>query len=118
MRVYIVFAAGHIDASIVSCLSELADVDLIGYSMESGEALRQIADNSPDIVIVNAESGEERAWLVLNEVRILAYAPFIIITSHSTHDYFRHYCLSSGAHAFLELPKELDGLREILFNLY
>ena len=83
MTVFIVFASGKVDASIIHCLCESESLDLIGYARDTVDAADRIVKNEPQVVIIDSRHNNDAARTVLRELEHLAQVPTIIIISDS-----------------------------------
>jgi len=81
------------------------------------ESLRIVADFSPGIVIVDAQTGEGAGIEVLRKLKSLDVAPVVIMTASSPYQQYRQECLKSGADFYFELPAEIEQLSTVVMDL-
>ena len=79
MTVFIVFASGKVDTSVVNCLCSPGSPDLIGYSRCVEGAVVRILENKPNVVIVDSRRAENEASTLLLGLRDFALAPIIVV---------------------------------------
>ena len=75
---FIVFASGRIDVGLIDSLCALGSVDLIGYSTNAEEAVSQILENKPKIVIIDSHNAMTVACRVIRELWSMALVIIVV----------------------------------------
>jgi len=78
MTVYIFFASGQVDVSVIDRLCTPGPIDLIGYSRDAKEAVLQVIENKPQVVVIDSRNATDAALRVMRKLWNLAIVVIII----------------------------------------
>ena len=70
----------------VASLSQLPQVEIVGYATSGGEALRMVESLAPDVFIFDTDMLGLAEWETLARVRERPGAPRMVITAHSMNE--------------------------------
>jgi len=111
MTVFIVFASGHVDVSVINCLCGLVSLDLIGYSRHVEDALVRILENKPNVVIIDSRNAESDASGVLRGIRDFALTPVrVVLTNLASIQNDQKVFMEEGIVRF-QFPEEEKDMR-------
>ncbi|NUP09234.1 MAG: response regulator transcription factor [Polyangiaceae bacterium] len=108
MKVLVVDDSRVIRLRIVAMLRDVPGVESVIEAADGVQALQRIAQQSPDLVVLDLNMPRLGGLDVLRTVKKSARPPFIVIhTSHGT-DHHRAECLRLGADAFCDKSESFD----------
>ncbi len=107
-RVYCVEDSAGIRARLISELSSIPGVAVVGWAPDAPTASREIPNLQPDLVILDLHLAAGSGIDVLRECRACDGAtPFVVLTNHS-YDVTRNRTLLAGANAFFDKSTQFD----------
>jgi len=85
-RVIVADSSASYLMSTVASLSQLPQVEIVGYATSGGEALRMVESLTPDVFIFDTDMLGLAEWETLARVRERPGAPRMVITAHSMNE--------------------------------
>ena len=85
-RVIVADSSASFLMSTVASLSQLPQVEIVGYATSGGEALRMVESMAPDVFIFDTDMLGLAEWEALSRVRERPGAPRVVITAHSMNE--------------------------------
>jgi DNA-binding NarL/FixJ family response regulator len=113
-RVYIVDDSDSIRQRLVSMLSGMDDVAVVGEAKTAADAIEGIVRTQPHSVLLDLNLGGPSGLGVLRAVHDrLPVTTFVVLTNHAEPQY-RTACAKAGASYFLDKSSEFDRVREVI----
>jgi DNA-binding NarL/FixJ family response regulator len=117
LRVFLVDGSQLIQERIITLLSEIKEIEIIGQTTDAVEAIKSILKLKPDAVILDIYLPRQGGIHVLEYIKKMKPAPmFIILTNHSSAQY-RQKCLHAGAEFFFDKSTEVQKVPAVLRQL-
>lgn len=114
VRVFVVEDSELIRRRLLSLLSRLPSIEVVGHSDTASDAIVRIADLMPDVVVLDIKLKDGSGIEVLRTItQRLAQVTVIMLTNYATEEY-RKKCLEAGADYFLDKTNEFERLGEII----
>ena len=118
MKVFIVDDSNVVRERLVSMLSELAGVEIIGQAEDAFSALEAIPVLKPDVVILDIYMpGSATGMYVLERIRRERNPPTIIMLTNYSYEQYKKRCLGAGAAFFFDKSTEFEKVPEVLMSL-
>ena len=118
MRVFIVDDSAMLRDRLVTMLSEVSEVQLIGQAADPTEAMAAIGTLKPDAVVLDIQMPGGSGITVLQHIKKKNDpAPVVMMLTNFPYRQYRKRCLEAGADYFLDKSTEFDRVREILQGL-
>ena len=112
--VYIVDDSDSIRERLVSMLSDIGQVAIVGEAKTVPQAIEGIMRTRPCSVLLDLNLGGASGLGVLKAIRgLLPVTTFVVLTNHSEAQY-RTACAKAGAGYFLDKSTEFDRVREVI----
>ena len=102
---------------LVSLLSEIGGVELVGEAGNAIDGARLIRELRPDVVILDIRMPDRSGIGLLESIKNVADMPVIIILTNYPYAAYRKRCLELGASHFFDKSTEFDELEEVVRNL-
>ncbi|HTY35520.1 MAG TPA: hypothetical protein VMH23_00310 [Bacteroidota bacterium] len=112
MTVFVVFASGRVDSSVIGCLCNSSDVEILGYSTHVEEVRSRIIDNNPQAVIVDLRQADGVMKPLIRNLRSL-FPSLILIAVTDTSNADPCSWIEQEVNIF-QLPDEEDKFRTFL----
>lgn len=107
-RVYLVDDSSSVRARLARTLAAMPSIAIAGEAASAGDAIRDILDTRPDVVLLDLNLEGRSGLEVLRAVREQAPAViFIVLTNHAEPQY-RRACARAGASHFFDKSNELE----------
>jgi DNA-binding NarL/FixJ family response regulator len=116
-KVFIADDSPIVRERLVSLLSELPGVDVVGEAETAFDAIQSIRRLRPAVVILDISMPGGSGIQVLETIRKEKPAPLIIMLTNFTHEPYRQRCFKLGADYFFDKSSEFEKVKEILENL-
>ena len=116
-KVFIADDSPIVRERLVSIISELPGVDVVGEAETAFEAIQSIRRLRPAVVILDISMPGGSGIQVLETLRKEKPVPLIIMLTNFTHEPYRQRCLKLGADYFFDKSSEFEKVKEILENL-
>ncbi len=111
--VYIVDDSESIRQRLVSMLSDIREVTIVGEAKTGADAIEGIVRTKPNSVLLDLNLGATSGLGVLKAIRErLPVTTFVVLTNHSEPQY-RTACIKAGARYFLDKSTEFDRVCEV-----
>ena len=117
MRVFIVENSAIIRERLVSLLSDLQDVEVIGSAEDAVAAIESIRLMMPDVVILDVQMPGGSGFNILQDIRQNRLPAVVIIFTNSPFPQYRQRFIEAGADFFLDKSTEFDKLLDIFNRL-
>ena len=102
---------------IQNLFEEMAGVHVMGYSMDARNALFEITNNIPDVVLIDVQLPDQQGIDLLRYIRNNhPHMVTIMLTSMADQDY-NDICLKLGAHYYLDKTSGLDNLQPFISKI-
>jgi len=114
MNIFVVFASGQVDVSIIQCISGAGSLSLVGHSKDTQLALDQIIESKAQLVMVDSRNAVNDAQTLLQMLREKAsdLSTFVIL---GTVPMLRYESTKSGKLIYyFKFPEEEKRLRTLL----
>jgi DNA-binding NarL/FixJ family response regulator len=98
-------------------LAEREDVRVVGQTGDAEEAIQQIRQERPHVVILAIHMHEGSGIDVLKAVRPEQPSPVIIMLTNSAYAPYRRECMQAGANYFLDKSIEFEQINVIFDRL-
>lgn len=94
---------------------EVENISFAGHVKDIRSALIHIANDTPDVVMIDVHMGGENGLDLLRYNRNNYPHMINIMTSNmSDRDYYQEICLQRGAHYYLDKSSDIDHLENLL----
>jgi DNA-binding NarL/FixJ family response regulator len=114
VKVFIVEDSIVVRERIVNLLSELKEVEIIGYAREALDAAISINKLKPDVVILDIRLKGGNGIDVLRNIKNYKYSPKIIVLTNYPFPQYRKKCMDAGADFFFDKSTEFDKIIDVL----
>jgi DNA-binding NarL/FixJ family response regulator len=116
IKVFIADDSSEVRERIRMLLSELEKVEMIGEAENVQEAIENIRQKGPDVVILDIRMPGGNGIDVLREIEKNDQVPIIIMLTNYPHQQYRKKCMDAGADFFFDKSKEFEKVVEVLNN--
>jgi len=116
-KVFIADDSQIVRERLVSLLSELSGVDVVGEAETAFEAIQSIRRLKPAVVILDISMPGGSGIQVLEAIRKDKAVPLIIMLTNFTHEPYRQRCLKLGADYFFDKSNEFEKVKDVLENM-
>lgn len=113
-RVLLIETSSALHALLKECIESRGNFHVVEESRTGKEALKNLLQIDPDIVVVDVNPTEAKALEILKTVYETNPRISIIALSFDIEDSFQKKCLVSGAKFFLPLPCHAELLQQTL----
>jgi DNA-binding NarL/FixJ family response regulator len=117
MKVAIVDDSTIVRERLVTLLSELQGVEIIGQAEDAIEAAFFIRDTNPDVVIMDIRMSGLTGIDLLKNLKKKKPNPVIIMLTNNAHSLYRMKCMNAGAEFFLDKSTEFEKIPDIVKQL-
>ncbi|MBI3649923.1 MAG: response regulator transcription factor [Acidobacteria bacterium] len=115
MKVFIVDDSTIMQERLITLLSEIAAVEIVGQAYSALTAMAAIAHAQPDVIILDIQmTGGANGIEVLKEVKKQSAAPRVIMLTNYPYPQYRQQCLQAGADFFFDKSSEFNEVPKIL----
>ena len=114
MKVFIVDDSAIVRERLVTMLSELQEVEIIGQAEDSLEATKSILKLKPDAVILDIRMPGGSGIDVLQQIKNHKPAPIVIMLTNYPYPQYRKKCLDAGADFFFDKATEFHEVTAVL----
>lgn len=115
--VFIADDSSLIRKRLISALSDLEHIEIVGEADNGLEAIRAIRELQPEVVILDVKMPMGSGIDVLRNIKKGKAAPTVIMFTNYPLPQFRKKCLEWGADFFLDKSKEFTKLSLLLKKL-
>lgn len=117
MRVLIVDDSAVVVKRLVTLLSELEEVEIVGEAQTCGEANERIRQLQPDVVILDIRMPGGSGIDVLETIKQTTPAPIVMMLTNFPYAQYREKCLRAGADFFFDKSTEFDQMIGVFRSL-
>ena len=117
MKVYVVDDSPLVRERLVSLLSEVAGVDVVGSADNAEEGIAGIAMKQPDVAILDIRMPSGSGISVLEEVKKREDPPIIMMLTNYPYPQYRKKCMDAGADYFFDKSSEFHKVTEVLSRM-
>ncbi len=116
-RIYLVEDSHLVRGQLTAALANVEKTELAGWSSSAAEAVEEIRQRKPDIVVLDIQLEQGSGWDVLHALRAERLGMKIIVfTNHASYP-FRSECERLGASYFFDKAMEFDQFMETVSML-
>jgi DNA-binding NarL/FixJ family response regulator len=115
--IFIVDDSKALRERLVTMLSEIEGVEVIGQASNATDAIAGIQKLKPKVVILDIQMPGGNGIEVLKSIKQNSYAPLVIILTNHPYPQYREKCMALGADFFLDKTRDFDKLTEIFKSL-
>ena len=117
ISVFIVDDSLIVRARIMTMLSDLESVSIIGHAPNSVEASAAIRSLRPDIVILDVQMPGGSGIDLLREIKKYEPSPIAIMFTNFPFVQIRKECIEAGADYFFDKSRDFDKITHILVRM-
>jgi DNA-binding NarL/FixJ family response regulator len=114
MKVFIVEDSGLLKGYLMYMLGEISGVEISGASGSAEEAVHEIMNIKPDMVILDIRLEKGNGIEVLQKVKTELPGMVVAVLTNYPYPQYREKCIELGADYFLDKSKEFAALRDIV----
>jgi DNA-binding NarL/FixJ family response regulator len=115
--IFIVDDSAVVRERLVTLLSELPNVEVVGQADIAFEAINSIRRLRPSVVVLDISMPGGSGMHVLETIKKDRPEPMVIMLTNFAHDHYRQKCLQLGADYFFDKSTEFERVTEVLRNL-
>ncbi len=112
--VFIVDDSPVVRERLVTMISELPNVEIVGQADIAFEAINSIRRLRPSIVVLDISMPGGSGMYVLESIKKDPPGPLVIMLTNFAHDQYRKKCLQLGADFFFDKSTEFERVTEVL----
>jgi DNA-binding NarL/FixJ family response regulator len=108
MRVFIVDDSMIVRERLISMLSDLDGINVVGHAQETQEAIGSIERQKPDVVILDLHLPGGGGIKVLQQTKKAMPDTKVIILTNYDYPQYKKKCLEAGAEVFMDKLTEFE----------
>jgi len=117
MKVFIADDSAAVVERLITMLSELPQVEIMGQAQDALEAIKAIRQLNPDVVILDIRMPGGNGIDVLKDIKSNKPAPVVIMLTNYPYPQYRRKCKALGADFFFDKSTEFEKVTEVLGQL-
>ena len=117
MNVFIADDSELMRERLVTMLSELPNIEIIGQARDGLEAIGLIPKLKPDVVILDVRMPKKSGINVLQNIKGGDIPPLVIMFTNYPYPQYRDKCLKVGADFFFDKSADFEQLIQVLNTL-
>ncbi len=117
MKVFIAEDSILIRERLKDLLSELQGIEIIGEAGDAPEAIKEIGQLNPDVVILDIRMPGGNGIDVLEHINKNGPSPVVIILTNYHYPRYKKKCMDLGADFFFDKSTEFEKVTEVLHQL-
>lgn len=117
MKVFIADDSREIRNRIVTMLSDLETIDVIGQAENVEDAINSIREINPDVVILDIRMPGGSGIDVLENIEKKNRLPVIIMLTNYPYPQYRKKCMDAGADFFFDKSGEFEKVIEVVSGI-
>ncbi|MFN7929608.1 MAG: response regulator [Blastocatellia bacterium] len=117
MRIFIVDDSTVIQERLVTLLSGLPGLEIVGRATNTKHARRLIQKLQPDVVTLDIQMPGGSGLELLQHLKQQTPCPLVMMMTSNSLPQYRKRCLAAGADYFFDKATEIERLRETLCQL-
>jgi DNA-binding NarL/FixJ family response regulator len=115
--VFIVDDSPVVRDRLITMISELPNVEVVGQADIAFEAIHSIRQLRPSVVVLDISMPGGSGMHVLETIKKDRPEPLVIMLTNFAQDHYRQKCLQLGADYFFDKSTEFERVTEVLRNL-
>jgi len=112
--VFIVDDSPVVRDRLVTMISELPNVEVVGQADIAFEAINSIRQLRPSVVVLDISMPGGSGMYVLETIKKEHPGPLVIMLTNFAHEQYRQKCLQLGADYFFDKSTEFERVTEVL----
>jgi DNA-binding NarL/FixJ family response regulator len=117
MKVFIADDSRDIRNRIITMLSDLKSIDMIGQAENVEDAISSIREINPDVVILDIRMPGGSGIDVLENIDKKNSLPVIIMLTNYPYPQYRKKCMDAGADFFFDKSGEFEKVIDVLSSI-
>jgi DNA-binding NarL/FixJ family response regulator len=117
IKVFIADDSAAVVERLITMLSELPQVEIIGHAQDAREAIKAIRHLNPDVVILDIRMPGGNGIDVLKHIKSNKPAPVVIMLTNYPYPQYRKKCMALGANFFFDKSTEFEKVIEVFEGL-
>jgi DNA-binding NarL/FixJ family response regulator len=117
MKVFIADDSQVLRERLQEMLSELPEIEIMGYAQDVPEALTSIKTLEPDVVILDIRMPGGSGIDVLQDIKKKKQTPMVIVLTNYPYPQYRKKCMEMGADFFFDKSAEFEKITAVFKQL-
>jgi DNA-binding NarL/FixJ family response regulator len=114
MKVFVVDDSPLVSERLVSLLSDVEGVDVVGTAESADEGIESISRSKPDVVILDIRMPARNGITVLEEIKQQESPPTVMMLTNYPYPQYRKKCMEAGADYFFDKSGEFHKVTDLL----
>ena len=117
MKVFVVEHSVAIRESLRDMLQRIPNVEIAGEAANVGEAVVNIRQVNPDVVILDFLSERGNNLSLIHWIKSQSQARKVIVLTNNVYSQYRKNCMEAGADHFMDKSRDTDELGRLISTL-
>lgn len=117
MKLFIVENSNYLRERLTRLVAHRAEVQVVGYAATASDAVSQIRNLNPDVVLLDIRLDQGTGMDVLKQIKLRGQPPAVIVLTNYAYPQYRERFLANGADYFFDKSAELDLMLQALDSL-
>jgi DNA-binding NarL/FixJ family response regulator len=113
-KVFVADDSPTVRERLISLLTELPNVEVVGQTGAAVEAIDSIRRLKPTAVVLDISMPGGGGMLVLETIKKEDHAPMVIMLTNLSHESYRRKCIQLGADYFFDKSNEFEKVIQVL----
>src|SRR5262245_26492760 len=113
-RVFLVDDSPMVRERLVGLIAELPGVIIVGQAASAPEAVANVGQHKPDVVILDISPPGGNGLQVLAAIKAETPSPLVIMLTNFAHEQYRRRCFQLKADHFFDKSREFEKILEVL----
>ena len=114
MKVFIADDSTIVRERLITILSDIEEIDVVGQASKGDEAIELIEKLNPDVLVLDIRMPGVNGIETLQKIRETNLDIVVIMLTNYPYPQYKKKCLESGANYFLDKSNEFEKIPEIL----
>ena len=114
MKVFVVDDSPLVRERLVSLLSEVEGVDVVGSADSADEGIKGISSSKPDVAVLDIRMPAGNGITVLERIKQQVSPPTVIMLTNYPYPQYRKKCMDAGADYFFDKSGEFHKVTDVL----
>ena len=114
MKVFVVDDSPLVRERLVSLLSEVDGVEVVGSAETAEEGIEGISRSKPDVAVLDIRMPSGNGIMVLERIKRHENAPTVIMLTNYPYPQYRKKCMDAGADHFFDKSGEFHKVTDVL----
>ena len=114
MKVFVVDDSPLVRERLVSLLSEVEGVDVVGSADSADEGIKGISSSKPDVAVLDIRMPAGNGITVLERIKQQVSPPTVIMLTNYPYPQYRKKCMEAGADYFFDKSGEFQKVTDVL----